>query len=693
MRTPRRTPEGEGPEAPGPCDRPLKPRRSAFRAPPLLWLGVFLLGDACVGETGAHDAGAGGGLASVGGGSAGGGSAAGGGAASGGGTASGGGAQEADLVVTVDFSATAYPPIPRKLGFNTTWNETGAADSKAVQLAASAGLPMVGSLIETFRDGGELGPTATLPLFCVDGGVVTALANANLLEARQPLAASGVLNFMQLAGTPPQFPIDPTQRPSAQGNWYPTTPLDAGLDPAVARAFADLTDVLSAAGPATLWAFWQEPDHTLSATYTPPEALARYVHLYAALSRAIRARDPDSMIVGGQQNAAAGLSPNHALDGAQYLELANQVLAVEADAGALLPLDAITIQNYQAESSAELLQNSRLAYRSPRFNVAPTILNEFDFDKNDAFDVKYDTADGGMRLLDTLEPNLRAADVDAVLVKSRLYAQPVLTQPVLLFLAGMSELSRPVTVTGAAGADLHVLATGDAHSSSSVLLWNPSPRAHTVRLELSSPASFTVRALDGGVVATGPSPLVVDVPSNGALMARAGTLPGAPLASYARHVVWCDRSAGVEMPHGSGHYDVRSGTLTVGTAAASDGRGLAGVVLRHAPARLMATVDSSGLAPGALSLRVDYLEGAATTATVYLVEPQGSAWPALPGWRAAGATAQTVGTSFATPVTVDLELHAPPGWSSGARRAQVSALLQGTPAGPAAARVSLVEVP
>ena len=72
--------------------------------------------------------------------------------------------------------------------------------------------------------------------------------------------------------------------------------IEAGLDPVVARAFGDLTDVL-AGGPATMWAFWQEPDHTLSLNYDFITSLARFTELYAALAKEVLAL-PDKSVMG-----------------------------------------------------------------------------------------------------------------------------------------------------------------------------------------------------------------------------------------------------------------------------------------------------------------------------------------------------------------------------------------------------------
>lgn len=648
-----------------------------------------------------------------------------------------------EVVVSVDLGAAMYPALPPKVGFNAVWNVEDPGGHAAAAGAATAGAPMGSGLLETYYFSTDfdplwssLGPDA---LFYRSGGDVRTRTDANLTRLRADLQIGGMLNFLQIAGLPwengvftpdvcvtppppaPQFPPSGTStcttRPP-QGNYY-APPIPSQV-PEAAAAFVDFVRKVAAkGGPPTLWAFWQEPDHTLGEA-TRKKSLERYLELFKRIGQGLRQADRDAMVVGVQQNAAAGLNGSGAIDGADYAVFTGIFLATEAADAVRYPLDYATIQNYQAEKSSEVIQNSRIAYQASRFDAVSLLMNEWDFDKDKTYLEKYDTAAGAVSFLDHLAVALDAPDVSYVLVKGKLFSQDSVAAWPARFLDRMAIQRRPAVVTGPGAADVQAIATGD-QGSAALLIWNRGTASRRLSLRLSSmsPAlvaqkvPLVVETVAGGAptqqqfALASTTQVDVAIPGKGILLVHAGPPPAAnrlTRADFARHKQWCKRS-GSAPPAGMGHYDVRSGTL-VASVGSSAGLGLGGVVLKKVPSgaayQISVDVTSAGLpassATGHVAVRVDYLDGDASLRTVVYREASltgpdpwavvQAEWPAVTDLQPRTASFADA-TSFTLPTGAD----APAGWATadgGARRLLVSLAVAGMD-GPATVTARLAD--
>lgn len=643
--------------------------------------------------------------------------------------------------VTVDFAAPAFPALTRKVGFNSSWNSVDQSDLDADANADVMGAPIASGLIETkYGPQDFAGDPASVfqpdPLFYRDqAGALQTRAGANLATLRQHVTG-GMLNFVQLAGTPCStslaaclaakdlFTIDPaaqdTSGGAGDGNWYPL-PVAAEV-PDAARALASFAHTVAQDGVPTIWALWQEPDHTIDDKLSKEGSVAAYLPLYKSFARAVRAADPDAVVAGPQQNQATGTNHDHSIDGAGYNAFVHNQGAGVGDAEPV-PLDYVTIQDYLGkDSTLETLQNTRVAYADPRFDRAPVMFNEWDVDKSksNGFDTNYDTPAGLVTVLDQLQVMLDQPDLAYVMMMRALFtAEPVLAQAPIALLSKMPPHRRPVTFSSGRPS-LRGIAGGDAEGAA-VLIWNHAAEAQAIDLDLrdlpaalvSGRASLIVESVaEGGVKsveerAVSAAEVRLDglrVPASGLLMIRAGDGPpnrsGLVAAKYARHLQWVGRrgASSHEAPHGMGHFDVRSGSL-VASVDGAGGVGLAGVVLRVPASYTLALRASSSGLPGpdagaVLGVRVDYLKGEDSVAAVFHRDPRFTG--AAPG---ATLVAGKAPVPQVRPLQLDegkaIELRitddAPPSWDA-ARRVLVSLLLV-NPAGAATVEARLSDGP
>ena len=629
------------------------------------------------------------------------------------------------VTIAVDFTSTNFPPLLRKFGYNEEWTEEDAADQAAITAAAAVNAPMIAGLIETKTTSAQgtlastmsVGGTARLPVFYRDGGgVVQARLDENLASLRSPLKAQGMQNFLQLAGTPEPFIVDSSLTAPPGGNWYPL-PLESDFAE-LGQAFGRLAAVVAADGVPTVFAFWQEPDHTISGNLNRGPSLRKYVHFYRQAALSVKQQDRDFMVAAAQQNSSAGLNGSGAVDGADYLTFVNELLSDEAANGPL-PLDVITLQNYKGESSAEILGNARVAYSPDRFNLAPVVMNEFDYGKTGGsitFQEAYDSPDGLIAFLDLLELLSDQSDLDGVMLVRSLAAQTVLASWPLRALGSMSELRRVPSVTGSGGPMVSVLASGDA-ATAGLIAWNHDTADQSVDLDLRglSPSlvgqDLVVEVLTTGVPVVLPPVTTTDatvirgivLPGHAMLFAHVASLgpqtPSFSQARWSRSLQWCDRQ-GVSAPTGQGHVDGRTGSLIVGVQDAT-GVGLAALVLKDVPATgyapTLALAMSGVTASAVVTVRAEYLAGDATLETIELADPRFSSvapWQALAQWpNATGAVAITHPSSLddQAVVTLPIGLDAPAGWASadgGRRRVRLSVLVAGS-AVPAIVRATL----
>ena len=111
-------------------------------------------------------------------------------------------------MLTVELAQASFPPTVTKFGFNAEWTEKNPADMRAIGEAAKAGAPMVAGLMEIdyLNDDRNFteGSTLDAPLFYKVQGdaAVQTQSDPELDELRNSSRAAGMINLLQLAGTP-----------------------------------------------------------------------------------------------------------------------------------------------------------------------------------------------------------------------------------------------------------------------------------------------------------------------------------------------------------------------------------------------------------------------------------------------------------------------------------------------------------
>lgn len=628
-----------------------------------------------------------------------------GGAAEGGASVSDGGtdaprdAAPADLAMTVDLRHEAFPPLFPKLGYNSNWNTADLADTRAAQSAEALGMSLAAGLVETGEANEETGANATmeLPPFVRDAqGNVTVRIDPDLRRLREGVRDRGLVSFLQWAGTPrPEsgFSVDPSLTASTNGNHYPL-PVPSET-PALADAFAKLSlSLRQADGTPTMWAFWQEPDHTIGANLTRQRSLERFAPFFARAASGIVAGDRDAMVAGVQQNASAGISKGGVVDGADYATWVSVLLDYERTSGREVPLDVVSLQLYKAEAVTQILGNVRVAYASPRFSASPVLVNEWDFDKDIPFAEKYGTAAGLTRMLDAIVPLLTAPDVDSVLLTRNLLSAGPLAYGLVERLATMPILRRPTRVEGRDADAIAALASSDA-ASVSIVLSNRSDEARTIDVHLDGIAGLAnlEQTTLAAPVAVGKKAIEPDgtvrgvvLPARTVVVLHGGERTAPPKlagAVYARSIWSCPRRGGNVPPSGTGHFDPRSATL-IAAAERGGNVGATGVVLRNVQATRFDLALDTNDPSATTSLRVDFLEGDAVTKSVRYGADSGKGaamWGKVARFRAAGPTTEVNLPRAATTVSFVPGELAPVTWAAadgGARRLQISLAVEST---------------
>ena len=340
-------------------------------------------------------------------------------------------AGDGGTVVAVDFASARYPALTRKIGLNANLNTLDPAVLAAIDVASAADAPVVSGLLET-----KYGPldfpgdptSAFFPdsLFYRDGqGKLQTRSSPSVTTLRQRAGADGMVSFLQLAGmpcsksaaicedpaTPDLFTVDGTATRPTNGNWYPL-PI-ASQVAEMAQGLADFAANVAADGVPSMWALWQEPDHTLSRALSNEDSVLAYLGLYKAFATAVRQGDPDAVITGPAQNQGTGTNDDHSIDGAGFNAFVKN-RGNGVGQGPAVPLDYVTIQNYRGiVSTLETIQNTRVAYADERFNRAPVMFNEWDIDKTAdiGFTTNYDTPQALMNVLDQVEIMMNQPDL------------------------------------------------------------------------------------------------------------------------------------------------------------------------------------------------------------------------------------------------------------------------------------------
>lgn len=689
------------------------------------------------------------------------------------------------IVVSIDFAETsaAFPPTVNKIGFNSFWNSTsndGDYDAWTIRRSARYRAPMISGLLEPkqltqlpnpgpnvqadlyeefnseltavdldAQQSSLWSPGFTSPLFFADAGVVWARrpSDSDLLAIRAIAKSAGLITFLQIAGTPgTPSSIPSTTRftglfnlegaPTTGGNWYPL-PVAAEY-PMLAHAFGSLPDALGYSEP-TMYAFWQEPSHTLDESIGARVSVDRYTNFYAALGSEFLAqcRWQHCPLVGAQLNANDGDGPH---DGQRYKWFVDGVKAASVDAGVALPLDALTVQNYAAQWDDNIMANTRVALGNS-FPWTPVLMNEWDYCVNtragdgctaalSSFSERYEGTKA-LAALDWLVDSIDRPDVSHVLLREKVLQEKdrtagttffPWTQVPILFLASMSEFRRPAT-TGLA--TVPIVASGDADQVR-ILLWNKGAQTRRFSLSLRNldpalvdqtlfvkkiskalrdvacpapadvmDANHTITcwqdavapvSFAGGLLATEP----FDLAPGEAAMVFAGTPPVYASTSFADHfvraAVLVKRDGSEAAPLGQSHFDPRTGSVTLGVR--SGGLAAARVTLKNLAGdtlTLSTRVASMGAASSTLvaGVRIDYLDTNHRVAkSVFFRDARWAV--ATADWAAFEWPPLPVPSEVVTPlangdVTLDLAAPAPPGWSQ-VRDVMVGVVLAGATA-------------
>ncbi|MBP9205310.1 MAG: hypothetical protein KBG28_15175 [Kofleriaceae bacterium] len=607
----------------------------------------------------------------------------------------------------IDFgvASAAFPPTVNKIGFNSVWNATrNDDDHDAFTITRSAAFraPMIAGLIEPKSLVDVLGYVdeyvelsdrtraagldrdhpalwddiggVNVPLFqrTAEGVVARIPTDTDLMAIRAVADRHGLVNFLQIAGTPGtplpgnRFPTSDSYdnglftlvgTPTTGGNWYPV-PSNADL-PALAHAFGTLPGALGYE-TRTIYGFWQEPSHTLSESMNAQNSIEKYTRLYAGIGQEFAAQCPAGRcpLGGAQLNANDGdVEP---ADGYRYRMFMDALRAQRAaNPAASIPLDYFTIQNYAAQWNDNVMANARVALGTDSA-WTPVLMNEWDYCVNfragdgctpELEHRRYESA-LAWNALHYLADSITRPDVSHVLVREKILRDVEgdavtfpWTQVPILFLATMSEFRRPVSVEQPG---LPILASGDADQIS-IIAWNETDAPMSLPLSLVNvPAQLVGKSLlikriskairdarcpgadvmDSAHTITcwedvvAPMPLAADLNTGElpvgvgeVIMVLAGERGPAGSQIFADHFVrsgqHVQRDGTTAAPRGAAHFDPHTGSLTVGVQAGGVGAGR--IQLARTPARLAVRtrVAGAGLGPSdrvAAGVRVDYLD-------------------------------------------------------------------------------------
>ena len=608
--------------------------------------------------------------------------------------------------VVIDFQQTSaqFPPTVNKIGFNSFWNSTSNDsnfDAWTIRRSAKYRAPMISGLIEPKSllnlpdagpdayeewDGDKTAaqleaqscalwqPGSANALFYDNAGVIQARkpSDPDLVALRDLAQAQGLITFLQISGTPGiPTPNPRTSRfnglfnlagePTTGGNWYPL-PVASEI-PVLAHAFGTLPDALGYSAP-TLYAFWQEPSHTLDESIGATASIARYAGFYSQLSNELvtQCRWQRCPVAGAQLNSNDGdFSPP---DGFRYKTFVDELVARRAANPALeMPLDYFTIQNYAAQWNDNIVRNSRIALGTG-FDWTPVLMNEWDYCVNSrpqdgctsalsSFSERYDGPEA-LAALRWLVDSIDRPDISHVLLREKVLRDRdkttgadsyPWTQVPVLFLASMTEFRRPAR---SGFAQIPMVAAGD-DDQLRILLWNDGNVSRTLPLTLRNiPATLVGQVLSVKRISKAIRDAVCPAPSDvmdanhevtcwqdaasptviagatlstsftiaprEAVMIFAGAPPAYTSTLFSDHFVRSSqlvkRDGTAAAPLGMAHFDPRTGSLTA--AVQSGGTAVGKVTLKNITDTLkLSTRLASMGAPSATTIagvRVDYLD-------------------------------------------------------------------------------------
>lgn len=676
------------------------------------------------------------------------------------------------LVVDFGPDSALFPPWVNKIGFNSFWNSADNnhdLDAWTIARSAKYRVPLISGLVEPkslvrlpagdngtpaytdayeeyvgkltpreldaqacslWEQGGDYSGT----LFHDDGnGGVEARkpTDADLALLRETVRENGMLNFLQIAGTPGTalpyadgfdnglFTL--TGTPPTGANWYPLP--DRSAFPRLAHAFGTLPGALGY-DTHTIYAFWQEPAHTIDEDLSWSDSVDLYTDFYAQVAVEIEAncRRLSCPMAGAQMNSLNGRGAS--ADGGRYARFMDGLRAQRENSDAEIPLDWFTLQDYSSHLDAEIFPNARVALGTDA-NWTPILVNEWDYCVNDAeedafcdgvgaFGERFD-GPSSWKALHRLKFTVEQPDVSHVLLRETVLRDRAgdetvhpWTQVPILFMAAMSELRRPVDGDTD---NVPVIASGD-DDQLTMLMWNEGedPKTRRITLQGISPSLvgdalhvkrfsdairdancpgrdvmnaehepdcwddvFTTElTIDQTELAT---PELVVAPGEVVLI-FAGTPPvyGSSVfdENYLRSYAYVARDGSGDAPDGMAQFDPRTGSLTAGVRAG--GIGLGRVVLADAPATLTFTTRFAAQGePGRATVagvRVDWLDRDQNPVkSVFFRDDRWTGgtidWTDVE-WAAAPGPVEVVDTPMdgTTPVvSLDIDRYAPAGWT------------------------------
>lgn len=641
-------------------------------------------------------------------------------------------AEKSKPSVVIDFCSLQFPPLVPKLGVNSVWNEQKEASLKGLEGAGAANMSMGAGLLE-FNLGHNnqsmqwsLGP---LPLMYRDSNNAVAVrGNQNLEILRNKTRDSGLINFLQIAGTVTAngvFTTEPTLA-SSEGNFYPLPIFSQRQE--YANALARFVNLLIAQNNApTIAAFWQEPTHTLGlATATsngrPSVAdternIADFIEFYDIVATEIRKLNLDLPLGAFQLNASQGIGTN-GIDGAEYKPIVDRLLKRESDRARSIPIDYFTIQNYKGEKTPEIIQNARFALMNNRFSNVPILMNEFQPSKTGSNEEKYNSSEGIVKFLKSLQFTFDQADVSHIVASDVVTASKSLRIVDVLQRIGKLPLKRASINLPSSSGISGIASSSDGQIG--IVLWNEGTAEAVFDLELLNlpgnlSASFESIAVE---LLTESEPMIAagklrlnnnrlglsDLklkPNEILFIANpsAATIPKSNLLVH-RHNSFFQRVNPLQSPLSTSAYDSRRNAMILATGKKTVSA-FGGLVFSpfSRPGEVPATNKlvlnirrhSSKSEPRApLLMRLDFLVGNASIKTLFLGSESASfSWQAanMPDWiPTAQDSKETPFQNLAhTSVSLDLSTIAPTQWLTQAAtarpRLQLSGILMGSEGG------------
>ena len=647
--------------------------------------------------------------------------------------------------VTIDFSKLQFPPVIQKLGVNSVWNQLSDSSLSGLDGAAEAGMVMGSGLLEfnetSLYEGKNscLGPNAMV--FRDSQAKLQISGNSNLTTLRNRTRSSGLVNFLQIAGTVTKgnpFTLAGVKA-SKNGNFYPL-PATWKERAEYADALARLVDSIYIADRTpSIFSFWQEPSHTLGLQSkteggTPSDSdietnIRDFIDFQFELSKAFRKLNLDVPLAAFQLNSSQGVSANGVVDGADYAHFLDLLIKKEIAVGEKMPFDFFTIQNYKGERTKEIIYNARFALLSNRFSNVPILMNEFRSSKEGGNDEILNTSKDLTLYLETLKFVMDQADVSHILPSDVVTQSSKFRINEVLIRLGKMPFNR-VPINFGERSGLSGIASFDSEQISAVI-WNNGDEDIKTSISLASipvglkaqskqlivrimgdkgaaevqsfPKNLTTASTSTDEITLKPKAILFLETLNSTRMA-----PQNPNLLYLRHDSYFRRHDANKSPETTSAYNPRTNELLLATSSVSEpvaasvtfmnlnrsGEATKGNVLK-----IKTSVSADGAPSIVLQplLRLDYLDGDKSERTIYLgKESKEFNWAdtSLPAWLPTIIRdALVMGTDASVgEFEINLSTFAPSTWANNSipytGRLQLSAVLKSA-GGPSFAKIHL----